>query len=260
MAKHEIVVISDADVRVPENFLTNLVQPLREKKIGLVNCFYKFANPKNVAMRWEAMAVNADFWSQVLQSKMLKPIDFALGAVMATHREILKEIGGFAALVDFLADDYQLGNRIAKTGKEIALSPVVVECRERPMNFKEVWAHQLRWARTIRVCQPIPFFFSILSNATLWPVLLFLWLVITGVSLKLAILPILIFLSARIFIALHLQEKLTQALEHYAWFWLVPVKDLLGVAIWALAFIGNEVQWRGVKYKVLKGGKLRVAE
>src|ERR1035437_635368 len=115
-------------------------------------------------MQWEAIAINADFWSQVLQSRSLKPLDFALGAVMATRRRQLEEIGGFAPLVDCLADDYQLGNRIARRGHPIALSPVVVECWSAPMGWAAVWKHQLRWARTIRVCQPAPYFFSLLSN------------------------------------------------------------------------------------------------
>ena len=142
--------------------------------VGLVNCFYRLANPSTTAMRWEAVAINADFWSQVLQSQTLKPLDFALGAAMLVRRNALAEIGGFQSLADCLADDYQLGHRIAKNGHRIALCPVVAECWDAPMNWRDVWKHQLRWARTIRVCQPLPYFFSILSNATLWPLL---WLV-----------------------------------------------------------------------------------
>ena len=171
LAKHDLLIISDADVRVPPDLLANIIAPLQQPKVGLVNCFYRLANPTTLAMQWEAIAVNADFWSQVLQSQSLKPIDFALGAVMALPRKQLAEIGGFKALVDCLADDYQLGNRIARRGYRIALSPVVVECWSAPMDWLAVWKHQLRWARTIRVCQPVPYFFSILSNATLWPLL-----------------------------------------------------------------------------------------
>ena len=110
-------------------------------------------------MRWEALAINADFWSQVLQGRSLAPLDFALGAVVATRRGELAAIGGFEALADFLADDYQLGNRIARIAKKrIALCPVVVDCLSAPMNWREVWAHQLRWARTIRVSKPLPYF------------------------------------------------------------------------------------------------------
>ena len=100
LAKHEILVISDADVRVPTDFLANAVAPLRAPEVGLVNCFYRLANPSTLAMQWEAIAINADFWSQVLQSQTLKPLDFALGAVMLTRRQHLAEIGGFKSLVE----------------------------------------------------------------------------------------------------------------------------------------------------------------
>ena len=96
-----MILVSDADVRVPPDFLTNVVAPLRDPKTGLVNCFYRLANPATTAMQWEAIAINADFWSQVLQAASLKPLDFALGAVMLTRRQLLEEIGGFSALADY---------------------------------------------------------------------------------------------------------------------------------------------------------------
>jgi len=133
LAKHELLLISDADVRVPPDFLKHIVAPLESRQVGLVNCFYRLANPRTLAMQWEAIAVNADFWSQVLQSQSLKPLDFALGAVMITRREHVWEIGGFATLANCLADDYQLGNRIARRGHRITISPVTVECLSGPM-------------------------------------------------------------------------------------------------------------------------------
>ena len=171
MAKHELVVICDADVRVTPDFLASFVAPLRDEKTALVNCFYRLANPATMAMRWEAIAINADFWSQVLQSQTLRPLDFALGAAILIRRKALAEIGGYKAIADCLADDYQLGNRIARKGHGIALCPLVVECWDAPMDWSQVWRHQLRWARTIRVCQPLPYFFSLLSNASLWALL-----------------------------------------------------------------------------------------
>jgi ceramide glucosyltransferase len=82
LAQHDLILISDADVRVPPDFLANFVAPLREEKTALVNCFYRLANPATTAMKWEAVAINADFWSQVLQAKTLMPLDFALGAAI----------------------------------------------------------------------------------------------------------------------------------------------------------------------------------
>ncbi|HEY1719283.1 MAG TPA: glycosyltransferase [Verrucomicrobiae bacterium] len=254
-ARHEFVLTSDADVRVPPDFLASFVAPLRDKKTGLVNCFYRLANPATTAMRWEAVAINADFWSMVLQARTLKPLDFALGAAILLRRKDLDEIGGFAPLANCLADDYLLGNRIFKNGHHIALCPVVVECWDAPTNWKQVWKHQLRWARTIRVCQPLPYFFSILSNATLWPLL---WLVVSLASEKTFCAPLtaIVFLLMRIVLAQNLQRQFTPERKLVSPFWLVPVKDLLQVALWMNAFAGHTVEWRGRKMKLRRDGTL----
>jgi ceramide glucosyltransferase len=255
LAKHDLILISDADVRIPSDFLTNFVAPLRYEKIGLVNCFYRLANPTTTAMQWEAVAINADFWSQVLQSQTLKPLDFALGAAILLRRKNLQEIGGFASLANCLADDYQLGNRIFKNGHRIALCPVVVECWDAPMNWTQVWKHQLRWARTIRVCQPLPYFFSILSNASLWPLI---WLCVSTAATKTFCAPLaaIIFLLIRIVLAQNLQRRFTPERNLVSPFWPVPVKDLLQAAIWFCAFAGNTVEWRGRKMKLRRDGTL----
>jgi ceramide glucosyltransferase len=285
-AKHDVLCVSDADVHVEEDFLANAIAPLREAGVGLVNCFYQFAGPKTFAMRWEAMAMNADFWSQVLQSNTLHRQDFALGAVMITRRETLAKIGGFEPLLEYLADDYQLGRRIAATGARIELVPVVVECRNKTMSFREVWNHQLRWARTIRVSQPLPYFFSILSNVTFWSLLLIafgsaytvpvlgmtdsgafyfpLWrdaatadsafYVETGYSaaLLLGIAAILL----RMIIASSLAVRFTRQKMYRELCWIVPIKDLLQFGIWFTAFLGNTVEWSGRRFRIIRGGKL----
>ena len=255
LVKHPLILVSDADVRVPPDFLVNLAAPLRDPKNGLVNSFYRLANPATTAMRCEAVAINADFWNQVLQAASLKPLNFALGAAMLTRRKLLEEIGGFAALADCLADDYQLGHRIAQHGHGIALCPVVVECWDAPMNWRDVWKHQLRWARTIRVCQPVPYFFSILSNATLWPLL---WLITSLVWSKTLYAPLIAAacLLIRIVLAQNLQRRFMQSRDHIAPPWLVPVKDLHQAAAWAGAFLGNTVEWRGQKMRLRRDGTL----
>ncbi len=254
-AKHELVLISDADVRVPPDFLANFVAPLRDEKIALVNCFYRLANPTTFAMQWEAVAVNADFWSQVLQSQTLKPLDFALGAAILVRRKSLEAIGGFRSLVDCLADDFQLGHRIAKNGQRIALCPVVVECWDAPMDWQQVWKHQLRWARTIRVCQPLPYFFSILSNATLWPLA---WgaVSVTAAKTDCGLFTAVVLVLVRICLAQRLQRRFTPERKLVAPFWLAPVKDLLQVMIWLCAFAGNTVEWRGQRMKLRGDGTL----
>jgi ceramide glucosyltransferase len=254
LAEHDLILISDADVRVPPDFVTNFVAPLRDPKIALVNCFYRLANPATTAMQWEAVAANADFWSQVLQSASLKPLDFALGAAILMRRPALLEMGGFTTLANCLADDYQLGHRIAQKGHRIALCPVVVECWDAPMDWHKVWNHQLRWARTIRACQPVPYFFSILSNATFWPLL---WLLTSLLLSKTFSVPlvVLVFLLIRILIAQNLQRRFTQSSDIAGW-WLVPLKDLIQVALWVGAFSGNKIEWRGRQMRMCRAGNL----
>ena len=255
LIRHPLVIISDADVRVPGDFLANLTPPLADPEIGLVNCFYRLANPGSLALRWEAIAVNADFWASVLQAQSLKKVDFALGAVMALRAAQLGEIGGFAGLADYLADDYHLGRLMAGLGRRIVFSPLVVDCHEPARNWAQAWAHQVRWARTIRVCQPLPFFFSILDNATLWPLL---WLAAGLPSLSGPALPVCLFFFAfRILTAIWQERRLTGSVGHVRYCWMVPVKDLLNVAVWVAAFTGNQIHWRGQSYRVLSGGRLR---
>jgi len=249
--RHPLVMVSDADVEVGADFAAGIAPLLAAPGTGLVNCFYRLANPATPAMCWEAIAINADFWSQVLQARSLAPVDFALGAVMSMPAAMLRQIGGFAPLADYLADDFELGRSIARAGGRIEFANAVVDCREAPAGWQEVWKHQLRWARTIRVCRPLPYFLSVLSNATLWPVL---WL-LAAKDATAAIFCV-VALLFRVASAAQQQKRLTQSGAHWAYAWLTPVKDLLDVLIWAAAFWGSQVEWRGERYRVLTGGKL----
>jgi ceramide glucosyltransferase len=253
--RHPLVMISDADVRVASDFAANVTPLLADPEAGLVNCFYRNANPSTPAMQWEATAINADFWTQVLQARSLKPVDFALGAVMTVPAAQLKAIGGFAVLSDILADDYHLGRLVARQHKRIEFATVVAECWDAPMNWRQVWAHQSRWARTIRVCQPWPYFLSILNNSTLWPLL---WLACARQPVALALCGGCVLF--RIGSALQEQSKLVQSPARLAYAWMPPVKDMLDVLIWAGAFAGNGITWRGQRYRILPDGRLVKAE
>lgn len=247
-AQYEHLVISDADVEAAPDFLQQAVAVLAGG-VDLVNCFY-IMRPLNTAMAVEAVAVNADFWTQVLQSNTIKPMDFALGAVMATTKKQLERIGGFAGLLDFLADDYQLGKRIARAGGRLTICPMPVTCWSEPQTWREVWGHQLRWARTIRVCEPLPYFFSILANGTIWPVLA----LITANSMALLWIG-----QVALFVrALTAKSNYARLTGSHGWlaFGLAPARDVAGAAIWALSFLGSTVTWRGQRYRVCRGGKL----
>jgi ceramide glucosyltransferase len=264
LARHDVLVVSDADVRVPPGFLREVLGPLREPEVVLVNCFYRLANPVTAALRWEAVAVNADFWSNVLQARTLAPLDFALGAVMALRRADLARAGGFRAVEDFLADDHQLGRRLAALGGRIELSHAVVECHEAHRTWVAVWRHQLRWARTARASRPVSYLFSILGNVTLWALLVAGALLVVGTEVKppavragLAGVPLL--LALRLLTAQANHRRLSPATAQWRWSWMAWVKDLLQAALWLWALTGNRVTWRGRIYRVGRDGRLRAA-
>jgi ceramide glucosyltransferase len=251
-ALHDILVVSDADVWAPPDLLTQISPMLDDPAVGLVNCFYRERSASTLPMHWSRITINSDFWTQVLQSNCVQPQHFALGAVMAIRRHELDAIGGFVSYIDYLADDYQLGHRIAALGRRIELSTVVVECRTPPLTWSLMWAYQLRQARTIRVCQPVPYFFSILNNVTLWCVL---WLLsnpthsaLAGTGLALLI---------RVATALHAESRLCEARAKWTHFHLVPIKDLLQFASWTAAFLGRTVTWRGARFILRAGGRIQ---
>ena len=250
VARDEFLVISDADVVVEEDFLIRLMGEMLERDLQLINCFYAL-KPVNTAMKLEALAVNADFWSQVLQGLTIRKMDFALGAVIATRASELRKIGGVSSLVEYLADDYELGNRIAEAGGKLGLCSAVVECRSHAMTWKEVWNHQLRWSRTIRVCQPFPYFLSVVSNPTFWP---FLWAVVDRSFLAAAVAAIALVL--RLVTAASNYGRLYKERKGNP-FWMAPFKDLFQLAIWAFSFSGNTVSWRGERFRVCPAGKLK---
>jgi len=251
-ARGGVVVLSDADVAADPDLVEQMTLALGDPAIGLVHCLYRFADAPTLANRWEALAVNADFWSQVLQNQTLHPLDYALGAAVALRRADLQSIGGFESLADFLADDNRLGRLVVDLGKRTELSPLVVDCRVAGAGWGEVWRHQLRWAVTIRVCQGPAYFLSILANGTLWPLL---WAaVVPGRWSALGAGGLLLFRAVQ---ALALEARLTGRGFDWGRIWLVPVKDLLQVALWLGAFVQRRVVWGGIRYRVLGDGRLR---
>lgn len=246
--KHDILIISDADVWAPDDLVVQLIATLEHQKAALACCFYQMPQGTNLAMRLEAFAANSDFWTQVLQSVALKPMNFALGAVIALRRDGLARIGGFSFLLEYLADDYRLGNQLAEAGEKLVLCPVVVQCCSEAMGSREVAAHQIRWARTIRACQPVPFFFSVMANPLMWPLLLIGFPQALGIVAGM--------LAFRGIAGVWLERKLTREFNASSFF-VAVLSDVFRLAFWASAFTGNRIEWRGRTFQVLHGGKLR---
>ncbi|MCB1127223.1 MAG: glycosyltransferase [Verrucomicrobiae bacterium] len=170
---------------------------------------------------------------------------------MTVRRTAVEAIGGLGELADYLADDYELGRRVAHSGGRIELCPVAVDCCNAPHGWGEVWRHQLRWSRTIRACQPLAYGASIISNVTLWALM---WVALApGFPAGLGAAACLLM---RLLTAFDNQRRLGQSAAHIRWVWLAPLKDLCQAAWWALAFLGNRVEWRGRHFRVTRAGRL----
>lgn len=259
----EAIVISDADVKSPPDYLKEAMTILQRDGVGLVNSFYRLANPRNRAMWIEAIAVNCDFWSQVCQSNSMRPMKFALGAAMGLRTDLLKRIGGFKALADYLADDNRLGFLVYRAGKQIQLTNMVVDCFSGPMTFRQVWDHQLRWARTIRVCEPVPFFFSVLTNSLVWSLL---WLALSipfGIHWQMltALGGMLIYAVVRSTTAWSNGKRLAGGrLSFWKIAQVLDVRDAFGFLWWLFAFFGNTIVWRGHRHRILREGRLKTID
>ena len=246
-AKHPILVVNDADIRVEPDYLTRVTAPLADPRVGLVTCLYRPVGD-TFAARFEGLGVATDFAPSALVARLLGVDEFAMGSTLAFRRVDLERIGGFVAVADYLADDYQLGHRIHALGLKCVLSDVVVETHLGG-GWRQVWAHQVRWARTIRVSRFAGYLGLPITNATLWAVVCAVFgrvdLAAGLVALRLAM------AFAAGWWVLRSRDVL------YLW-WLAPARDLFGFAVWAAGLFGNSVMWRGRRLVLDREGRIQV--
>ena len=170
---------------------------------------------------------------------------------MALRTERLSEIGGFKAIEDYLADDYQLGNRIARAGYLVKFAPTIVETSLGAGSWGEIWRHQLRWSRTVRVSQPAGYLGYAVTHATLWSLLA----AATGAwALGLACLGI------RLLAGVAVGTRVLNDPAVLRRWYLIPARDLFGFATWLAGLAGTTVVWRGQKLRLSRDGKIRRAE
>jgi ceramide glucosyltransferase len=250
--KHEQIVIVDSDIRVERDYLRKVLVSLSDSHVGLVTCLYRAARASDLGAKLEAVGITGEFAAGVLMAWMLEGVKFALGSTMATTRARLAAIGGFPALADYLADDFMLGNLIAKEGYEVQLSHCVVETAMPPIGLLGMMRHQMRWARSTRISRPMGYLGLILTYGTALALLL---VAVDGASMfSLVVLAItlVIRLSMAWVIGVHwLGDRLL-----LKYFWLVPIRDLLSFLIWCLSWVGKRVEWRGRQYEVARDGKM----
>jgi ceramide glucosyltransferase len=248
------LVISDADIAVGTGYLRDVVRPLAEDRVGMVTCLYRGAGRRGTTAVLEGLGMSAEFAAQVLLGRSLSGMRFGLGATMATRRKQLAEIGGLAPWLDYLADDYILGNRIAATGYRIYLSHTPVETLLPRRTWREFLHQQLRWARTIRACSPggyVGLLFAFAAPLALIPA------VFRPSTLTLSILAAALVLRLAAGWVTGVSVCRDKLVRRY--FWLLPVRDLVALALWLLSFTGNRIVWRGTRYRLEPNGKIRPA-
>jgi ceramide glucosyltransferase len=250
-ARHDVLVLSDADVRVRPDYLREVVTPLADPGVGLTTCLYRAVGGRGLPALVESLLINAWFVPMALTAG-LRPLRHAFGATMAVRREALDAIGGFGELRDHLADDYQLGHRVAEAGYRVELLPYVVETFIDSTTLRDVWRHQLRWVRTYRVCQPLGWALSIVTHATLWGVLALV--ASGGAAVGASCLAALV--GLRLTTLLLLMARLGER-RALGGLWLLPATDLMASALWGAGFLGRRVEWGGRVYQVRPDGSMQ---
>ncbi|MBC7963309.1 MAG: bacteriohopanetetrol glucosamine biosynthesis glycosyltransferase HpnI [Steroidobacteraceae bacterium] len=249
---HDIIIVCDSDIRVAPDYLQSVTSHFHDPQVGLVTSLYRTSAVPGVATALEATGFTAEMIPNVLVALQLEGLSFALGASMAVRREALASIGGFQALADYLADDYQLGNKIHLAGWRIALDSCFVESMLKAEDLMSVLSRQLRWARTMRISRPGGY---LASGMTLpFPAALLATLIAPSMSLALsaaALLYLVRMLVCTIFSRRFVRDGLFPG-----WLWLLPLRDMLAFFTWALSFLGNRVEWRGSRFVLRPGGKI----
>jgi ceramide glucosyltransferase len=245
-ARFPLRVVNDSDIKVTPDYLARVTAPLLDPAVGVVTCPYR-VKAHTWPAAWEALGIATDFMPSALVAQTLGVREFGFGSTLAFRASDFEAVGGFAAIADFLADDYQLAKRITSLGKRAVLSTYAVETSLGEASLSGVWQHQLRWARTIRVSKAgyagLP-----LTHAGLWALLAFAlgaWPCALGL---LAMRILSAFLSAA-FVVASAQAALLC--------WLSPLWDLYSFAVWAGSYAGNEVRWRDRRLKIDSEGRIK---
>lgn len=243
-ARFDTIIINDSDICVEPDYL-RVTAPLADPAVGLVTCLYRAAGD-TFAARFEALGVATDFAPSTLVARLVGVDEFAMGSTLAFRRADLERIGGLESIADYLADDYQLGHRLHGLGLKCVLSDVIVETHLGG-SWRDVWEHQVRWARTIRVSKFWGYLGLPVTFATFWAV------IAAACGLWQAALAI---LAIRLMMAIESGWFKMRSKDVLKLFFLIPVRDLFGVAVWLTGLFGNTVIWRGRKLRLDRDGRI----
>lgn len=253
-ARYEHLIVNDSDIRVPANYLRSISMQLNDANVGLVTCLYRGMAAHTIGSRLESLGISTDFAPGVLAAWQLESgLSFGLGSTLAFRKTDLAAVGGFEAIADYLADDYELGHRISALGRKIELSHTVVETFLPPYSFSEFLGHQLRWARTIRDSRPGGYFGLLFTFGLPWATLA----VIAGRGATWAWVLFSIALAGRYGMAWVAGKRVLQDPHLTRSMWLLPLRDFLGILIWCASFAGHSISWRGDSFRLDRGQLIR---
>jgi ceramide glucosyltransferase len=251
-ARYERLIVNDSDIRVQPDYLHKVSALLGNGKVGMVTCLYRGEPTASLGSRLESLGISTDFGAGVLVARQLEGgIRFGLGSTLAFRRADLERIGGFESLVDYLADDYELGKRIADLGLPVELSHVVVVTHLPAYTLRGFLAHQLRWARGVRNSRPGGYLGLSFTFGLFWSCLAVIaargapwaWMLFASVFVL------------RVAVAIVVGRTILQDRTLVRNLWLLPIRDLIAVGVWIASLGGRTVTWRGDRFQ-LKGGKL----
>ncbi len=250
-ARYDHLLVSDGDIRVPPDYLRRIMAPLADSRIGLVTALYRAAAGHTLGSKLEALSIS-DFATAVLISYAnRRAFHYGFGSTLAFPRRVLERIGGFETLAEYLADDHQLGTLIAQAGHSIVLADLVVETHLPDYSLRDFWNHQLRWGRTVRDASPR-------GNAGLVLVFGVQWAAVTVLAAAGASWAWALFAgayAARIAALLVVGIGVCHDRGTLRRLWLLPLRDVHALLVWAASYAGHTVVWRGDRF-VLKHGRL----
>ena len=251
-ARHEILIISDSDVRLQPNYLSEIVSPIADPEVGYVCTLYRAVTADRWYEKLELLSINADFVPGVVFSYWSGAASFCLGASVAFRRRDLELIGGMSDLGDYLVEDYELGRRLLALGKRMVLLTKPVEVLVGFSDAGRWWHHQIYWDQNTKVAHPVGFFLTILTRAVPFALVYALarGLDATGCLVLGAALAIRIGTAAA-FASLYLRDR-----EGLRALWLLPLRDLVAVASWCIALSKRSFVWRDHRFGLTHGGRI----
>ena len=245
-ARHEILLVSDSDVRVEPEFLREVVAPFANPQVGGVTCLYKGLTDGSFGSQMEALGNSADFAPGVLVAWLMGGLDFMLGAVMVTTKKQVAGIGGFEILADHLSDDYELGNRIAANGYRVELSREPVCVVYPRQNFFDAFRHQLRWNLTVRCSRPGGHFGLVFTQGLPWAILA----AAIAPNEKLAAAYLAGYVILRTAMAWRVGVSGMRDTLLRRRIWMLPLRDAFAFVVWLLSFFPQRIHWRGQEFYV----------